>query len=454
MSSVAAQHPPPPPHNPQPTSAKPSAEMSSGDHSFEKFFEEVIASPELNLLDDVFVEDIDQKPHIHHSYPHMPHPILHRLQPAPPPSLNILKAHVQPNITPISSGGGISPTLTWSGDPSPIDQSGSPTLHDNTDLDAEDCKPVLFGPRPEHRRNSTGSRGRPSAAPSPPASRARTRSSKRSSSYSTAGEPGDDSSLQAHASSPSSSSAPTSPAAQLGRATTPRKKSRTLSSSRSSVSSIDQLISEVMNGGQPTNRLLPTGHRRNITSASLVPLDAPTQIRNYLTPSSTSKKEIPSAFVARRNKLKAKEVAVFTKAPAAPTTAGRKRTREEAGLKTEPNDDNEHIDELQDDDTPINASPSNSSVQNSNSSNNASPISELENESSSLLSAIEAKRRQNTLAARRSRQRKLDYVRNLEELVAALTRERDSWKTRAESAEKVLGYRPGEDEMDDDDDDE
>jgi len=65
-----------------------------------------------------------------------------------------------------------------------------------------------------------------------------------------------------------------------------------------------------------------------------------------------------------------------------------------------------------------------------------------------LLSAIEAKRRQNTLAARRSRQRKLDYVRNLEELLAAMTKERNMWKVRAEKAEKVLGYRPGEDEED------
>lgn len=197
------------------------------------------------------------------------------------------------------------------------------------------------------------------------------------------------------------------------------------------------------NTNNAASRLVPTGHRRNITSASLVPLDAPTQIRNYLTPSSTSKKEIPSAFVARRNKLKAKEAAVAKVSPPGPSTAGRKRTRDEAG--------GDEVDQLQDDDTPMgnsaNAAASPSTTP-SSPTNGGPGAAELASESSSLLSAIEAKRRQNTLAARRSRQRKLDYVRNLEELVAALTRERDSWKARAEGAEKILGYRPDEDEMD------
>ena len=49
------------------------------------------------------------------------------------------------------------------------------------------------------------------------------------------------------------------------------------------------------------------------------------------------------------------------------------------------------------------------------------------------LNAIEAKRRQNTLAARRSRKRKLEYQQELESRLEAVTRERDMWKDRAVS---------------------
>ncbi|KAG8952944.1 hypothetical protein FRC04_003396 [Tulasnella sp. 424] len=112
-----------------------------------------------------------------------------------------------------------------------------------------------------------------------------------------------------------------------------RKKTRTNSSSRSSISSIDALISEAIGSSSQHHIRVPRPH------------DAPTQVRNYLTPSSTSKEEIPSAFVARRNKLKAKEAAV-TKAPApGPSTAGRKRTRDEAG--------GDEVYQLQDYDTPM-----------------------------------------------------------------------------------------------------
>ncbi|EKM52068.1 uncharacterized protein PHACADRAFT_262523 [Phanerochaete carnosa HHB-10118-sp] len=54
------------------------------------------------------------------------------------------------------------------------------------------------------------------------------------------------------------------------------------------------------------------------------------------------------------------------------------------------------------------------------------------------LDAIEAKRRQNTLAARRSRRRKLEYQRELETSLDQLTDEKDQWKRRAEALEAVL----------------
>ncbi|KAF7364674.1 Imprinted and ancient [Mycena venus] len=43
-----------------------------------------------------------------------------------------------------------------------------------------------------------------------------------------------------------------------------------------------------------------TGTRKNLTPASLIPLDAPTQKRTYVTPSATSRKAVPDAIVKKR----------------------------------------------------------------------------------------------------------------------------------------------------------
>ncbi|KAI5120138.1 hypothetical protein M0805_001906 [Coniferiporia weirii] len=119
----------------------------------------------------------------------------------------------------------------------------------------------------------------------------------------------------------------------------------------------------------------PTGTRKNITPEALVPLDAPTQPRTYVMPSTTSRKEIPAVFA-------------------------RKRARSTAF-----GDDEE--DELAEGDV------------------DAPPPTMTEAQ------AIAAKRRQNTLAARRSRMRKLEYQRQLEEQIAGERKEKDMWKERA-----------------------
>ncbi|KIO20963.1 hypothetical protein M407DRAFT_47979, partial [Tulasnella calospora MUT 4182] len=85
----------------------------------------------------------------------------------------------------------------------------------------------------------------------------------------------------------------------------------------------------------------------------LIPLDAPIQSRNYITPSATSRKDIPPS-VAR-------------------TFMNRRR--------------------------------------------------EMDPEKVALLEHVEQARRRNTLAARKSRQRKLEHVRNLEEDVEGLRAE-------------------------------
>jgi hypothetical protein len=114
-----------------------------------------------------------------------------------------------------------------------------------------------------------------------------------------------------------------------------------------------------------------TGHRRNITPASLVPVDAPTQSRSYVKPSATSRKAIPAAFQSQSRK-RASSVAF---------------------------DDEDEIDPTLDD-------------------------------------AIQTKRRQNTVAARRSRARKLEYVRELERTVEKLKCDLSEALLRAEQAEE------------------
>lgn len=127
----------------------------------------------------------------------------------------------------------------------------------------------------------------------------------------------------------------------------------------------------------PRRKSVPTGTRKNVTPDSLIPVDAPIQGRKYVSESATSRKELPAVFA-------------------------RKRKRASADL------DEEEEDLL------------------------AAPPTVNE------LSAIEAKRRQNTLAARRSRKRKLEHQRDLEVTIENERAEKDAWKQRALAFEVIL----------------
>lgn len=129
----------------------------------------------------------------------------------------------------------------------------------------------------------------------------------------------------------------------------------------------------------PQRKVSVTGTRKNITPEALVPIDAPTQQRKYLTPSATSRKEVPAVFA-------------------------RKRARTAAF--------GDEQDELTED---VRILPS---------------MTEQEQ--------IEAKRRQNTVAARRSRKRKLEYQRELEESVEQYKRESEIWKSKAMTYQALL----------------
>jgi hypothetical protein len=118
--------------------------------------------------------------------------------------------------------------------------------------------------------------------------------------------------------------------------------------------------------------------RKRHSPEALVSMDAPTQPRRYITPSSTSKKEIPTFFLKRRS-------------------------------HSQPSD--EEDDELTEEPPAANATDQ---------------------------EKIEWKRRQNTLAARRSRKRKMVYQQQLETTVERLTMEKEVWKTRALTLKQLL----------------
>jgi hypothetical protein len=129
----------------------------------------------------------------------------------------------------------------------------------------------------------------------------------------------------------------------------------------------------------PRRRSNVTGTRRNLTPAALIPLDAPTQKRTYITPSATSRKAIPDAIVKKR----LHSVAFSNDAA-----------------------DEEELGSL---------SPTASEAE-----------------------IIEYKRRQNTIAARKSRKRKLEHQQALEDEVEGLKQQVTMWRERAVMAQELL----------------
>ncbi|KAF5393862.1 hypothetical protein D9757_000435 [Collybiopsis confluens] len=144
-----------------------------------------------------------------------------------------------------------------------------------------------------------------------------------------------------------------------------------------------------------------TGTRKNVTPESLVSVDAPIQSRKYVTPSSTSRKELPAAFLKLQK---------------------RKRSRAQAF-------DNELEDEVETASVPV--------------SKTSERAESVESEEQPPLNAsdkeiIEWKRRQNTLAARKSRKRKLEHQQFLETRVKDLETENDTLRVRADALEAAL----------------
>ncbi|KIK64015.1 hypothetical protein GYMLUDRAFT_161993 [Collybiopsis luxurians FD-317 M1] len=128
---------------------------------------------------------------------------------------------------------------------------------------------------------------------------------------------------------------------------------------------------------------LRSSARRHSPDSLLGP-DAPTQPRNYVTPSATSRKEIPAYYLKQQRRS--------------------------------PNQVLHVLEEDEDDELTEEPLPENATDQ----------------------EKIDYKRRQNTLAARRSRKRKLLYTQQLEATVERLSAEMEMWRTRALTLRQLL----------------
>lgn len=124
---------------------------------------------------------------------------------------------------------------------------------------------------------------------------------------------------------------------------------------------------------QPTvarRKAIATGIRKGITPETLLDETAPTQSRNYITPSATSRKEVPAVFARKR------------------------------GRSTAFGDEEDQLDDY------------------------VLPPNPTEKD------LIEQKRRQNTVAARRSRKRKLEHMQHLETSLERERQEKERWRER------------------------
>jgi hypothetical protein len=134
----------------------------------------------------------------------------------------------------------------------------------------------------------------------------------------------------------------------------------------------------------PGPNLSPTTHTaaKRRPHEALLPLDAPTQARKYVHPSTTSRKDMPSFFTSQQKR----------RSNSIPSEEGEEDELDEERSGIPHNDKEE----------------------------------------------IEKRRRKNTLAARKSRMKKLEQKVALEQTVERLTTEREIWKTRALTLRSLL----------------
>jgi len=146
----------------------------------------------------------------------------------------------------------------------------------------------------------------------------------------------------------------------------------------SSVPQPSNVSSAVAKAPATRRKVTATGIRKGVTPETLLDESAPTQSRNYITPSVTSRKEVPAIFA-------------------------RKRARSTAF-----GDEEDQLDDY------------------------VLPPNPTEKD------LIEQKRRQNTVAARRSRKRKLEHLQLLESSLEKERQEKEQWRERALMLSSIL----------------
>lgn len=254
----------------------------------------------------------------------------------------------------------------------------------------------------------------------------------------------------AHQASPNSTRAPPSMGILSSASTSP---------SLSHVSSVPAGVSSDIMQQWKT----PTGHRRGITVKEMLPLEAPTQPRRRSSISANGSTSRPGSSQGMpTTRSPAPTYAYPEQSIDVPRPSKRPRTSSSfadsqsaspahssaLSLDGEMNDrDSEHGRSP----AIANATVSHSSTShlsrrapppriNSQSSMMATELSPEPMNSPSPEDPLAVKRRQNTIAARRSRQRKLEHVRSLEKQVEMLTKERDDLKSRVNRLEDRVGF--------------
>lgn len=173
----------------------------------------------------------------------------------------------------------------------------------------------------------------------------------------------------------------------------------------------------------------PNGYRRNCKPEDLLSLEAPIQPRKYNGDSATSRKEVPTSVA---------------KTFAGSATGSNKRSSDAAGLH------------------PMDSSSSSDDAMPGSAQSSTKPLASLNDDPNSedaLAAHIKEKRRLNTLAARKTRQRKAQFAEDMRREVERLSKENAElreeiekwkaqveeaalWKQRAEQAEHMLNSIP------------
>ena len=232
-----------------------------------------------------------------------------------------------------------------------------------------------------------------------------------------------------------------------------------LTSAASTQSPANAMSTDPSGAGASKQWKTPTGHRRGITVKEMLPLDAPTQPRRRSIPANgTGSRPTTSSGVPHPQSPSAPFSFLGQEEQTHGTLRPIKRPRTSSSIAESLSPAHSSALSLELD--PEYGSPDLQStstilppVQNTHLLQSAQPFVQRSNarpgtsdspastvDPSMMEDPVALKRRQNTIAARRSRQRKLEHVRSLEKQVDGLTRERDELRSRVARLEDRVAF--------------